>query len=98
MNTITDEQIIATCREQSLATCNLAVEDFVKTDIGFIEVIVPVYEQLTGKTYDEESADFDTELDKRIFDCLMKIDTETLDPDYDNPDSDFNKRCAEAGI
>lgn len=97
MKNITDEQINNVCHEQSIKLFNLAVEDFVKTDIGFIDVIVPVYEQLSESTFDETFEHNDETLYKRIFDCLAKIDDETPDPDYDDPDSDFNKRCDASG-
>lgn len=93
---ITDERILDACKKQSIKECCMRVEDFVKTDLGYIEVIAPVYEELTEDEFNYDSKTFDKKLEERIHNCLDKINKETPDPDYDNPNSDFNKRIDEA--
>lgn len=95
-NIITDDHILNSCKKQSIKQCCMRVEDFVKTDLGFIDVIAAVYKELSGNELDYDSDTFDMELNERIFKCLDKIDKETPDPDHNDRNSDFNKRMDEA--
>ena len=73
MNIITDEYIIELCRKYSKSICNVSLEDFATGDYGYIEVIVPVYEELGG-TFTDDNDFVDKELLHKIFDIIASVD------------------------
>ena len=75
MNNITDEYIIELCRKHSKSTCNVSLEDFATGDYGYMEVIVPVYEELGG-TFTDDCNFIDKELVCKIVDIISSFDSE----------------------
>ena len=73
MNNITDEYIVELCRKYSKSICNVSLEDFATGDYGYVEVIVPVYEELGG-TFTDDYDFVDKELLHKIFDIIASVD------------------------
>ncbi len=74
MNNITDEYIVELCRKYSKSTCNVSLEDFATGDYGYLEVIVPVYEELGG-TFTDDNDFVDKELVCKIVDIISSFDS-----------------------
>ena len=73
MNIITDEYIIELCRKYSKSICNVSLEEFAAGDYEYVEVVVPVYEEL-GRTFTDDYDFVDKELVHKIFDIIASVD------------------------
>ena len=73
MNNITDEYIVELCRKYSKSICNVSLEEFAAGDYEYVEVVVPVYEEL-GRTFTDDCNFVDKELVHKIFDIIASVD------------------------